>query len=310
MESKRQIGYIGLGLMGGGMATHLLKQGFPLTVYDARPEAMEDVAEFGAERAGSPREVAEVSDVVISSLPNPGIVEAVALGPDGIVHGLQAGKVYIDMSTIDPATTCRVGAEVERRGAHMLDVPVGKGPPAAASGGLTLMVGGDPAIVESCADVLDTLGSERFYCGPLGSGVTVKLANNLLSCSIAALVGEAMAIGAKAGLDPEVMYAVMTNTAADNWHLRQNFPTKVFVDAMKPGFKLSLAHKDLGLATALAAALGVPSLIGTAAHQLHTLALGAGLGDDDQTACIKVLEACTGVPVRTSGGSTQGRDAS
>ncbi len=302
MESKRKVGYIGLGLMGGGMARHLLSRGFPLTVYDARPEAVEDLREFGAEGAGSPREVAEASEVVVTSLPNPGIAETVALGPDGIVHGLRPGMVYIDMSSIDPATTRKVGAEVARRGAHMLDVPVGKGPPAAASGDLTLMVGGDPAVVESCDDVLSALGSQRFYCGPLGSGVTVKLVNNLLSCSIAALAGEAMAIGAKAGLDPAVMYAVMTNTAADNWHLRHNFPTKVFTGEMEPGFKLSLAHKDLTLATALAASLGVPSLIGTAAHQLHTLAMGAGLGDQDQTACIKVLEACTGVPVRTSEG--------
>ena len=162
------------------------------------------------------------------------------------------------------------------------------------------MVGGDPVVVEQCADILDTLGSRRFYCGPLGMGVTTKLVNNLLSCSIAALVGEAMAIGAKAGLDPEVMQAVMSNTAADNAHLRNGFPNRVLPGDFRPNFKLSLAHKDLGLATALAARLGVPSLLGLAAHQIHTLALGAGLADEDQTACIKVYEACSGVPVRTS----------
>lgn len=303
MASKRQIGYVGLGLMGGGMATHLVKQGWPVTVFDLREEAVEAVMEFGADRAGSPREVAAVSDVVISSLPNPGIVDAVALGPDGIVEGLRPGAVYIDMSTIDPVTTRKVGAAVESCGAHMLDVPVGKGPPAAATGDLTLMVGGDPAVVEACGDVLDTLGSRRFYCGPLGMGVTVKLVNNLISCSIAALVGEAMAIGAKAGLTPEVMFSVMSNTAADNWHLRHGFPDRVFVGDFGANFKLALAHKDLGLATALASSLGVPSLMGAAAHQLHALAIGAQLGDEDQTACIKVLEACTGVPVRTAGGA-------
>lgn len=298
MASKRQIGYIGLGMMGGGMATHLLKSGYPVTVFDLNPEAVERVLEFGAERAASPKAVAEAADVVISSLPNPAIVEAVALGEDGIVHGVRAGSIYIDMSSIEPVTTRKVGAALAEKGAQMLDVPVGKGPPAAATGGLTLMVGGEPAVVEQCADILDTLGSQRFYCGPLGMGVTTKLVNNLLSCSIAALVGEAMAIGAKAGLDPEVMQQVMANTAADNAHLRNAFVNRVIPGNFSPNFKLSLAHKDLGLAMALAARLGVPSPIGSAAHTIHTLALGAGLADEDQSACVKVYEACSGVPVR------------
>lgn len=298
MPEKRPLGYIGLGLMGGGMATHLVKQGYPVTVFDLRPDAIEAVMEFGAERGESPKAVAAASEVVITSLPNPAIVERAALGPDGIVEGIRPGTVYIDMSTIEPNTTRKVAAEIEKRGALMLDVPVGKGPSAAASGDLTLMVGGDPAVVESVADVLDALGSNRFYCGPIGMGITTKLVNNLVSCAINALVGEAMAIGAKAGLDPEVMYDVMSNTAADNWHLRGSFPSRVFAGDFTANFKLHLAHKDLGLATAMASTLGVPSLMGLAAHQLHTLAMGAGLADEDQTACIKVLEACTGVPVR------------
>ena len=298
MPEKRRIGYIGLGLMGGGMATNLAKSGYPLTVFDLQPEAVEAVVEFGAERAGSPRETAAASDVVITSLPNPGIVESVALGVDGILEGLRPGMVYIDMSTIEPNTTRKVGTEVEKRGAHMLDIPVGPGPDAAARGELTLMVGGDPAVVESVADVLDVLGSRRFYCGPLGSGATLKLVNNLVSCGTNALVAEAMAIGAKAGLSPAVMQAVMSSTGADNWHLRNSFPKRPLQGDFAPYFKLSLAYKDLALATAMAAALGVPSLIGSAAYQLHTLAMGAGLADEDQTACIKVLEACTGVPVR------------
>jgi 3-hydroxyisobutyrate dehydrogenase-like beta-hydroxyacid dehydrogenase len=300
MESKRRIGYVGLGMMGGAMSTHLVKSGYPVTVFDLDPAAIERVMEFGAERGASPKAVAEVSDVVISSLPNPGIVEAVALGADGIVQGARPGLIYIDMSSIEPETTRRVGAELAKRGTQMLDVPVGKGPPAAAKGQLTLMVGGDPAVVEQCADILDALGSQRFYCGPLGMGVTTKLVNNLLSCSIATLVGEALAIGAKAGLDPTVMQAVMSNTAADNAHLRNGFPNRVFPGDFRPNFKLSLAHKDLGLATALAARLGVPSLMGLAAHQVHTLALGAGLADEDQTACVKIYEACSGVPVRVN----------
>jgi 3-hydroxyisobutyrate dehydrogenase-like beta-hydroxyacid dehydrogenase len=300
MAEKRRIGYIGLGSMGGGMAGQLLRRGYPVTVYDARPETIEALQEFGAERADSPREVAERSEIVISSLPNPAIVERVALGPDGLVAGLRAGMVYIDMSTIDPITTRKVGAEVARRGAQMLDVPVGKGPPAAASGDLTLMVGGDPAVVERCADVLDTLGSRRFYCGELGMGVTTKRVNNLVSTTLAALVGEAMAIGAKAGLAPEVMQAVMANTAADNWFVRNKYPDSVFEGNFSPTFKLALASKDVGLASSMAASLGVPALLTAVSYQLHSLGVGQGLGDEDQTALIKLLEACTGAPVRTT----------
>ena len=299
--AKRRIGYIGLGMMGGAMATHLVKAGYPVTVYDPRDEAIEAVLEFGAERGASPSDVAARSEVVISSLPNPAVVETVALGEHGIIHGAKAGTVYIDMSSIEPNTTRRVGEALAARGVAMLDVPVGKGPPAAAKGDLTLMVGGDPEAVARVADVLDTLGSKRFYCGPLGAGVTTKLVNNLVSTAICALTGEAMAIGVKAGLEPEVLLAVMSNTAADSAHLRNAIANRVLTGDFSPTFKLSLAHKDLGLATALAGALGVPSLMGAAAYQLHALAMGAGLGDEDQSATIKVLEACTGVPARARG---------
>ena len=300
MESKRRIGYVGLGMMGGGMATHLVKSGYSVTVFDLSPDAIERVMEFGAERADSPRAVAEASDVVITSLATPAIVEAVALGEDGILQGARPGAVYIDMSSIEPNTTRRIGAALAAKGVDMLDVPVGKGPPAAAKGDLTLMVAGDPAVVERVADVLDTLGSKRFYCGPLGMGVTTKLVNNLVSTTISALVCEAMAIGAKAGLDPGVMYDVMSNTAADSAHLRNGIVRHVLAGAFDPTFKLSLARKDLVLAAALAAELGVPSLIGGASLQLYTLAMGAGFGDEDQSATVKVLEASTGVPVRAT----------
>lgn len=299
--TKRRIGYIGLGMMGGSMATHLVKSGYPVTVYDPNEAAVEAVLEFGAERGASPSDVAARSEIVITSLPNPTIVEAVVLGEDGVIHGAKAGTVYIDMSSSEPHTTRRVGAALAAHGVTMLDVPVGKGPPAAAKGDLTLMVGGDPEVVEQVADVLDTLGSKRFYCGALGAGVTTKLVNNLVSTAICALTGEAMALGVKAGLEPELMLAVMSNTAADSAHLRNSIANRALTGDFAPTFKLSLAHKDLGLATALAASLGVPTLMGAAAYQLHTLAVGAGHGDDDQSATIKVIEACTGVPARKKG---------
>ena len=295
--AKRSIGYIGLGMMGGGMASHLAKSGYPITVFDLNDAAVEAVMEFGAERGASPADVAARSEIVVSSLPNPAIVEAVALGEDGIIHGAKAGTVYIDMSSIEPHTTRRVGEALKARGVDMLDVPVGKGPPAAAKGDLTLMVGGDPAVVERVADVLDTLGSKRFYCGPLGAGVTTKLVNNLVSTAICALTGEGMAIGAAAGLDPEVLHR------GDGEHGREQQPPRerhhppradrrllaqlqALAGAQRPGAR----HGAGSLARAC------PSLMGAAAYQLHALAMGAGLADEDQSATIKVLEACTGHP--------------
>ena len=255
--------------------------------------------EKGATGVNTPRAVAEQSEVVISSLPTPQAVEQVALGSDGIVSGLSAGQVYIDMSSIDPDTTRKVGRAIEEKGGHMLDVPVGKGPADAARGGLTLMIGGDADVVASVQDVLDTLGDEQFYCGELGMGVTTKLVNNLVSCSIATLLGEAFAMGAAAGLDVGVLWNVMSNTAANSSHLQGSFKRRALVRNFEPYFKLRLSHKDLGLAAQMAASLGATNLMGAAAYQIQTIAMGMGLGDEDQTASIKVAEKTAGTEVRS-----------
>jgi 3-hydroxyisobutyrate dehydrogenase-like beta-hydroxyacid dehydrogenase len=280
------------------MARSLIRAGFPVTVYDLRAEARAAAVRLGAAEAGSPRQVAEASEVVCTSLPDPAAVEAAVLGPDGILGGLRPGAVHIDLSTIDPATVRRVGAAVAERGAAMLDVPVGKGPAAAAAGDLTLMIGGDPAVVERGRDVLAALGSTQFYCGTLGSGAAVKLINNLVSCSLAALDAEALVLGAKAGLDLGVLVEVMKTTAADNWHLRNTAGPLMMAGAFAPRFRLALAHKDLGLALRMALGLGVPVPLAAASHLVHTLAMGAGLGDEDQAACIKPLERAAGVEAR------------
>ncbi|MCY3872392.1 MAG: NAD(P)-dependent oxidoreductase [Gemmatimonadetes bacterium] len=294
---KRKLGYVGLGMMGGGMASHLVASGYDVAVHDLRDEAVQVLQEKGATGVNTPRAVAEQSEVVISSLPTPQAVEQVALGPDGIVSGLSEGQVYIDMSSIDPDTTRRVGRVIAEKGGYMLDVPVGKGPADAARGGLTLMIGGDADVVASVQDVLDTLGDEQFYCGELGMGVTTKLVNNLVSCSVATLLGEAFAMGAAAGLDVGVLWNVMSNTAANSSHLQGSFKRRALVRNFEPYFKLRLSHKDLGLAAQMAASLGATNLMGAAAYQIQTIAMGMGLGDEDQTASIKVAEKTAGTEV-------------
>ncbi len=247
------------------MVKSLLRAGFPVVVYDLRSQLVQAAVKDGAEAGTSPADVAARSDVVLSSLPDPAAVLDAALGEHGLIEGIKPEQVYIDLSSIDPATTRQVGGALAAKGAAMLDVPVGKGPAQAAAGDLTLMVGGDPAVVEGCQEILAALGSTQFYCGPLGSGVAVKLINNLVSCSMVALNAEAVTLAAKAGVDPDVACNVMKSTAADNWHLRNTTQALSLDGNFGPRFKLALAHKDIGLALAMGLKLGVPLAVGQAA---------------------------------------------
>jgi 4-hydroxybutyrate dehydrogenase/sulfolactaldehyde 3-reductase len=296
--SNRKLGFIGLGAMGSGMVKSLRRAGFAVTVYDMRAEARAAAVKLGAVEARSAREAATGADIVLSSLPVPADVEAVVLGPDGILPAMRSGSVYIDLSSIDPQTTRKVGAALAERGVRMIDSPVGPGPDAAERGELTLMLGGERSVIEECQDVLRAIGSRQFYCGPLGCGVTTKVVNNLVSCSINALNGEALVLGQKAGLDLDVLIEVMSTTAADNRHLHVTGHDRILAGNFEPNFRLALAHKDLGLAIRYALQLGVPLPIANAAHLVHSLGMGAGLGEEGQAACVKVIEQVAGVQAR------------
>ncbi len=290
---KPVVGYIGLGHMGGGMAARLIEEGFSLNVYDSNPQTMEPLAEMGAKKKSSIAETTAQSDIVITSLPNPQIVEQVAFEKDGIVDALKAGKTYIDMSTVDPDTIRKIGKAVARKGAKMLDVPVGRGPNAARTGDLILLIGGEKETIANCQSVLDALGKKQFHCGELGMGATIKLINNLVSCSINALNCEAFALGTAAGADPQLLADVLTDTAADNFHLRETFIKKALQGDFSSVFKLSLAQKDLRLATQLAHSLGFPNLISASAHESYSFGLAQELGDEDQCALVKMYENAT-----------------
>jgi 4-hydroxybutyrate dehydrogenase/sulfolactaldehyde 3-reductase len=296
----RRLGFLGLGQMGGGMVKSLLRAGFPVVVYALRSQLVQAAVKDGAEAGTSPADVAARSDVVLSSLPDPAAVLEAARGEHGLIEGIKQGQVYIDLSSIDPTTTRQVGAALADKGAAMLDVPVGKGPAQAAAGDLALMVGGDPAVVEGCQEILSALGSSQFYCGPLGSGVAVKLINNLVSCSMVALNAEAVTLAAKAGVDPDVVCNVMKTTAADNWHLRNTTQALSLDGNFAPRFKLALAHKDIGLALAMGLKLGVPLAMGQAARLVHDVAMGQGLAEEDQGACLKAVEQVARVQARRS----------
>ncbi len=292
------IGFIGLGNMGSGMATSLMRGGHDVVVYDLRSQFIESKVKEGAKPASSCADLAARCRVVMSSLPDPAAVEAATLGEAGTIEQVKPGDVYIDLSTIDPGTSLKVHAALAAKGVRMLDCPVGKGPAQAAAGDLALMVGGDADLLEEMRPVLSTVGSDIFHCGPAGAGAATKCINNLVSCSLLALNSEAVVLGAKAGVDIQTLCEVMASTAADSRHLRTTIMPRTLEGVFEPRFKLALAHKDLGLACKMALDLKVPTPLGSAARVVHDMAMGLGLGEEDQGSCIKPIEKAAGIEAR------------
>jgi len=231
-------------------------------------------------------------------LPDSPDVERVAAGPDGILAGIRAGSVYIDMSTIDPATTRRIGAQVRAKGAEMIDSPVGKTADAAVAGSLTLMVGGDAAVITRCRPLLDCMGTDFFHCGELGAGQTMKLLNNMLAQALGAASTEALVAGVKAGLTLDTMLRVLRTTMAWNNQLAIAMPKRSLLGNFEPGFMMKLAHKDCRLALQMVDSLGVDAPVGRATLASLDEGIRHGLQDMDVGAMLKMREEQAGVTVR------------
>ncbi len=295
------VGFIGLGTMGAPMARNLLRNGHALTVADTQAQAVAALVAAGAVAASTPREVAACCEVVITMLPDAPDVERVALGPDGIVAGIRAGSLYIDMSTIDPATTRKVGAALAALDVAMIDSPVGKTADAAVAGTLTLMVGGSAAAVERARPLLDCMGTDFFHCGALGAGQTMKLINNLLATAVSEASVEALVTGTKSGLTLDTMLSVLRTTMAWNNALAIALPKRPLAGDFSPGFMMKLAHKDCRLALQMADGLGVATPVGHAALASLAEGLARGLQDHDVGALLKLREEAAGVQVRLPG---------
>jgi 4-hydroxybutyrate dehydrogenase / sulfolactaldehyde 3-reductase len=293
------IGFIGLGTMGAPMARNILNKGHRLIVSDVAPAAVASLPAAAATAATTPKEVAAGSEVVITMLPDGPDVERVALGADGIVAGIRPGSVYIDMSTIDPDTTRRIGEAVAAKGAAMIDSPVGKTADHAVAGTLTLMVGGPAEIVARCRPLLDCMGTDFFHCGGLGAGQTMKLINNLLATAVSEASIEALVTGTKSGLALDTMMSVLRTTMAWNNALAIALPKRPLAGDFSPGFMLKLAHKDCRLALQMADGLGVAAPVGRAAFASLDEAMQRGLADDDVGALLKLREEPAGVEVRS-----------
>ena len=294
METK--IGFIGLGIMGKPMAKNLIKAGYSLIVWNRTSSKMRELIELGAKSASSPKEVAKESDVVITMLTDSPDVEAVILGPSGVIEGAKKGLIAIDMSTISPVVTKRVAGKLADKGVEMLDAPVTGGEIGAINASLSIMVGGNEKVFEKCFPILQSLGKRVTFMGTHGNGQVAKLCNQIMCVMNIQGVCEGLALGAKAGIDLNKLIDVLTGGAANSWQLA-NLGPKIVGGDLEPGFKMKTQQKDLRLVLEAASEFNLP-LPGTAiVNQIFRIVEAEGLGEKGTQAAIKAMEKISGYKI-------------
>ena len=290
------VGFIGLGNMGGPMALNLARNGFALVVHDIDPAKLPPLRAVGAQVADSPERVAARVERTICMVETTAQAESVIAGPEGVIRGVKPGHIVICMSTIDPFAAKRLAAELARRGVQMLDAPVSGGTERAKSGELSIIAGGDVATFDACGDLFKAMGANLFHVGPLGSGLAMKLVNNMLIQVNRVAVAEALVMGVKAGLDPQKIYDVVRVSTGTSYAFEQGVP-KILRRDFAPGGTVDITYKDQELETAFAKQLGVPLLLANVTQQLYQMARAAGLNKEDGLAVVKILEKLAGVQV-------------
>ena len=295
--TTQSYGFVGVGRMGGPMTRRLLDAGHRVCIYDRSAAAVEALVAHGAEAAASVAEVANQADTVFQSLPTPDIVQAVGLGPGGVIDGTRV-KHVIDFSTIGPRTAGAVARGLAERGITYVDAPVSGGVAGATKGTLAVMVACPKASYDALEPVLKTFG-KIFHLGEVaGQAQTMKLANNLLSMTAIAVTSEVMVMGVKAGLDAKVMLDVINSGTGRNSASLDKFPRSVLPGTFDFGFATGLAYKDVCLCVNEAEALGVPMIAGGAVRELYAITQAVLGADSDFTAVCKLIESWAGVEVR------------
>ncbi|MFL7891040.1 MAG: NAD(P)-dependent oxidoreductase [Anaerolineales bacterium] len=289
-----KVGYIGLGLMGKSMAGNILKAGFPLTVHNRSLEAVLELQDQGAQAASSPAELCAQVDVVITNLPDSPDVEQVALGNLGIIEAAREGQIYIDNSTIKPATARLIAQKLGEKGVSCLDAPVSGGDIGARQGTLAIMVGGPGETLEKVRPILEAMGKKITHVGEAGAGQIAKAANQIMVAAQMVAMGELMIFAKKAGADPEKVVAAIQGGAAQCWTLDVK-PERLFSGNREPGFKAYLQAKDMGIVLDTARQYGIPLLSSSVHGQLFDAMLQMGLGDKDNSAVIGVIEKLAGI---------------
>lgn len=293
-----KVGFIGVGQMGVHMSRNVQAAGLDVVIHDSSKAAAAPLLESGVEWAESPKAVAESCRIVVTCLPTPAIVEQVIYGPGGLMSGWRKGDIYIDMSTNSPLTVRRIAEDARSMGVDVLDAPVSGGTRGAEQGTLTIMVGGDAAVLERARPVLEPMAQKIFHVGDIGCGNVAKLVNNVIGLACNSICAEGFVLGVKAGIDPQVLYDLLSISTANNWSLQQ-YPHTVFKANFAPGFKVSLAYKDINLALALGQEYGVPLPVAEAVRDDLAAAIKDGRGNNGVDAVILSLEEATQVQVRT-----------
>ncbi len=293
---QERVGFIGLGIMGQGMARNLLKAGFPLRVWNRTHTKTDQLVAEGATAVSSPADVAAHCDIILTCVSDTPDVEAVLLHENGVIFGAQPGSLVIDCSTISPQATQRFAGILAQKGVHMLDAPVSGGSEGAAKGTLSIMVGGDDAQFSRALPVFQAMGKTITHVGPTGAGQMVKLVNQILVVVTMMGVSEALLFAQAGGLELEKVLTAVSGGAAGSWMLSNRGPQVIQRD-WRPGFTIDLQQKDLRLVLETADALGVPALATSAVFNLYRTLQQQGLGAEGNHALVKALENLAGLEV-------------
>lgn len=296
MSDKRKVGFIGVGLMGHGMAKNLMLKGHPLTILgNKNREPVDDLVSKGATEVKTPREVAAASDIVFLCLPNSPTIEKIVLGPDGIGDGARDGMILVDTSTADPSSTLKIAEALAAKGVRLLDAPLARTPVEAEEGRLNTMVGGDADLFDDMKPVLETYCENIFHVGALGAGHTIKLLNNFLGMTIASATCEAVTTARKAGVDVAKLHELISAGILNNGMFQAVMRYPLEGDGSGLKFALANARKDVGYYQNLTQSLGLTSPIGSGVNQAFAQAVALGHGDSYVPHLLDVMSNLNGM---------------
>jgi len=291
------VGYIGLGIMGKSIARNILKAGFPLVVHNRSRASVNELVAEGAAEAFSPAEVASRSDIIFTNLPDSPDVEMVVLGPDGIIETARKGPVFVDNSTIKPATARKLAAELSGKGVEALDAPVSGGDIGARDATLTIMVGGPTGALEKAMPVFEAMGKTITHVGESGAGQVAKAANQIMVAAQMVAMAELLVLAQKTGVNPAKVVDAIKGGAAQCWTLDIK-PQRLFSGNRRPGFKAYMQAKDLNIVLDTAREYGVPLPATAENAQLYNAMLQMGLAELDNSAIIGVIESLAGINLK------------
>ncbi len=295
-----KVGYIGLGLMGKPIARNILRAGYPLVVHNRSQGSVNELVKDGAVSAKNPALVARQVDIIFTNLPDSPDVEKVALGKSGIIEGAHEGLIFVDNSTIKPATARMIADKLDKVGVACLDAPVSGGDIGAQKGTLAIMVGGPKSAVETVLPIFKSIGKTITHVGESGAGQIAKVANQIMVAAQMIAMGELLILAQKAGADPVKVVNAIRGGAAQCWVL-DNKPQRLFVGNRKPGFKAYMQAKDLNIAMDTAREYGVPLPLTATTTQLFSAMLEMGMGESDNSAVIGIIEKLSGTELKTKG---------